>query len=134
MPVIETTPEMVKKAKAKGFYDHLEAGDMRAALDGLEAPCDLVLAADVLVYVGDLADIFAAVRSRLAPDGAFAFTAQRAASGDYVLGREQRYSHSRAYIADTARGARFKVELLEEVVTRQEAGADVPGLLAVLQG
>jgi predicted TPR repeat methyltransferase len=131
---VDLSPAMVKKAAAKGLYDHIEAGDMGAALADLKAPCDLVLAADVLVYVGDLAGIFAAVRAKLAPGGLFAFTVQLADSGAYILGREQRYSHSRAYIEDRARGAGFKTALREDCVTRQEAGKDVPGLLAILQG
>lgn len=127
---VDLSPAMVKKAEAKAIYDHLEAGDMTAALAAIETPCDLILAADVLVYVGELAPLFAAVRPKLA--GLFAFTVQRADGGDYSLGREQRYSHSRAYVERCAASAGFKVALLEETVTRQEAGKDVPGLAAVL--
>lgn len=129
---VDLSPAMVRKAEAKGIYDHLEASDMSAALEALDEPCELIVAADVFVYVGELADLFKAVRRRLVPGGVFAFTVQRADSGDYALGREQRYSHSRAYIENTARATGFKVEVLEDVVTRQEGGKDVPGLIAVL--
>ncbi len=129
---VDLSPAMVKKAEAKKIYDHLEASDMSAALLALVEPCELILAADVLVYVGDLAEVFATVRGKLVPGGLFAFTVQRAESGDYALGREQRYSHSRAYIERCADAADFEVALMEDVVTRQEAGKDVPGLVAVL--
>ncbi len=129
---VDLSPVMVKKAEEKKIYDHLEAGDMGTAVASLDDPCELILAADVLVYVGDLAPLFALVRDALVPGGLFAFTVQRAGSGDYALGREQRYSHSRAYIERCADAADFEVALIEDVVTRQEAGKDVPGLLAVL--
>lgn len=129
---VDLSPAMVKKAQAKKIYDHLEAGDMGAALWALEEPCELILAADVLVYVGDLTGLFAAVRSKLSVGGLFAFTVQRAGSGDYALGREQRFSHSRGYLERCADAADFEIALLEDVVTRQEAGKDVPGLVAVL--
>lgn len=130
---VDLSSAMVRQAVGKGIYDHLEAGDMAAALRALNAPCDLILAADVLVYVGDLAALFDSARRQLVPDGLFAFTVQRAADGDYTLGPEQRYSHSRAYVERCAVAAGFKVETIEEVVTRQEAGKGVPGLAVILR-
>lgn len=129
---VDLSAAMVRQAVGKGLYDHLEAGDMAAALRALHTPCDLIIAADVFVYVGELAPLFTMVRHQLIPGGLFAFTVQRADEGDYTLGREQRYSHSRAYIERCAEGAGFKVALLEDVVTRQEAGKSVPGMAIVL--
>jgi predicted TPR repeat methyltransferase len=129
---VDLSPAMVKKAEARKIYDQLEAGDMTAALLALAEPCDLILAADVLVYVGDLTALFTIVRRKLVVGGLFAFTVQRAESGDYALGREQRYSHSRAYLERCADAADFEVALMEDVVTRQEAGRDVPGVMAIL--
>ena len=119
---------MVKGAERKGIYDQLVVGDMLAMLNETRA-CDLILAADVLTYLGDLAPVFAAVRGKL--DGLFAFTLQRCKEG-FVLGPEQRFSHSRAYIERAAADAGFKVVTLEEASSRQEKGEDVPGLVAVL--
>lgn len=129
---VDLSAAMVRQAVGKGLYDHLEAGDMAAALRALQKPCDLIIAADVLVYVGDLAPLFTVVRRQLTPGGLFAFTVQSADGGDYTLGREQRYSHSRAYIERCAESAGFNVAVLEDVVTRQEAGKNVPGIVIVL--
>lgn len=126
----DLSPEMVKKARAKGIYDEIAAQDLRAGLAALAAPCDLVIAADVLVYVGDLVPVFAAVREKL--DGAFALTLQKGACETYALGPEQRYGHAPAYVRAVAQETGFRVALLEDAVTRQEAGKDVPGLVAVL--
>ena len=129
---VDLSPAMVKVAAQKNLYDDLHSGDMLQAVTALRTPCDLMLAADVLVYCGDLAPLFAAVRAALTINGVFAFTVQRADSGRFTLGPEQRFSHSPAYIADLAVLSGFTVLILEDVVTRQEKGIDVPGLIAVL--
>ena len=104
---------------------------MLAALKTVE-PCDLMIAGDVLVYCGDLAPIFKAVRAKLMPDGVFAFTLQRSEGEDYVLGVEHRFSHARDYVARVAQETGFAVRKIEDTVCRQEKGVDVPGLLVVL--
>ncbi len=130
---VDLSPAMVRLAEDKRIYDDLRTGDMARALKELGAPCDLIMAADVLVYCGDLAPLFAAVKNALTVGGLFAFTVQRAESGTFSLGPEQRFSHSRAYIADLAAAAGLTVIILGNAVTRQEKGADVPGMIAVLR-
>jgi predicted TPR repeat methyltransferase len=127
---VDLSPAMVRVAEQKRIYDFLESGDMLRAVTALPAPCDLMLAADVLVYCGDLAPLFKAVARK--STGLFAFTVQRTEAGTFSLGPEQRFSHSRAYISDLAAEVGFTVLTLEDAVTRQEKGADVPGLVVVL--
>ena len=129
---VDLSPAMVRLAEQKRIYDELRTGDMTRALEDLDAPCDLVIAADVLVYCGDLAPLFAAVKSALTADGLFAFTVQRADSGTFVLGPEQRFSHGREYVADLAAATGLAVALLDNAITRQEKGVDVPGMIAVV--
>lgn len=127
---VDLSPAMVRVAAQKRIYDFLESGDMLKAVTALPQPCDLMLAADVLVYCGDLALLFQTVAQKCT--GLFAFTVQRAERGTFSLGPEQRFNHSRAYILELAAAAGFTVLTLEDTVTRQEKGVDVPGLLAVL--
>ena len=129
---VDLSAAMIKGATDKKIYDQLIVGDMTAALEGLEADCDLSVAADVLTYVGNLAALFAAVGQRLAPNGLFAFTVQRHDGEGFVLGQEHRFSHSRGYIEALSKTG-FKVLKLDEAVSRQEKGVDVPGLVAVLR-
>jgi predicted TPR repeat methyltransferase len=126
---VDLSPAMIKRAVAKNLYDQLELGDIMVGLKNLAEPCDLIIAADVLVYVGELAPLIALARCKTK---ALAFTVQRAESGTYCLGREQRYSHSRDYLMDCALQADFAIAYMEDAITRQEAGRDVPGLVAVL--
>ncbi len=122
---VDLSAAMVKGAEAKAIYDQLVVGDMLVAL-AETAPCDLIVAADVLTYFGDLASVFTAVRAKLT--GVFAFTVQRCDGDGFLLGAEHRFSHSRAYLETLAAAKGFKVLKLEEAVSRQEKGVDVPGL------
>ena len=132
---VDLSAAMIKGARDKNIYDQLMVGDMTVALDDLTEPCDLIVAADVLTYVGDLAVVFAAVEQRLALAGLFVFTVQRHdGNGDgFVLGEEHRFSHSRTYIETLAAQSAFDVLVLKPAVSRQEKGVDVPGLVAVLR-
>jgi predicted TPR repeat methyltransferase len=130
---VDLSTRMVAEAERKGVYDHLVVGDMVAHLAQATSLFDLIVAADVLVYLGALNDVFRAVRAKIAADGVFAFTVQRAEAGDFGLGREHRYSHSRAYVSACAARTGFKIAALTDGVFRKEKGMPVPGLLALLQ-
>ena len=130
---VDLSPVMIKHAGRKALYDALTAGDMVATLDTLDTPCDLIVAADVLTYVGDLTGVFEAVRRRLTASGLFVFTVQRDEGTGFTLGTEHRFNHGRGYIEKLATQTGFKTLTLENAVSRQEKGADVPGLVAALQ-
>jgi predicted TPR repeat methyltransferase len=72
----------------------------------------MVLAADVLVYIGDLTPSFAQIARVLASGGLFAFTAQMHDGEGYLVGADTRYAHSKKYIEETARQVGFSMRLL----------------------
>src|SRR5262249_17821560 len=83
---VDLSPAMVAAAGRKAVYDELAVGEMVAFLSSAAAIFDLVIAADVLVYLGDLAPLLAAVAARMAAGGLFAFTLQRHDGAGFVLG------------------------------------------------
>lgn len=135
---VDLSEAMVAQARARGIYDALTVGDIADVIAAADAArgggCgyDLLLAADVLVYLGDLDPLFAAARVALVPGGLFAFTVERHEGEGYVLQASLRYAHARACLRELAARHGFAVRLLEDAVTRRDAGRDVPGLLAVL--
>lgn len=130
---VDLSPAMLEKARALGLYAALEAGEMGAALGAMPAGgLDLVIAADALCYVGDLAPIFHAARAALASGGLFAFTLETH-EGEGVLLRETlRYAHAEAYVRALAQDVGLDVVLLERASTRSEKSVPVPGLVGVL--
>jgi predicted TPR repeat methyltransferase len=131
---IDLSAAMIDEARRKALYDRLETGELvefLAAEAIAEARYDLVVAADVLVYVEDLAAVAAAVRRVLAPGGLFGFTVETHA-GDGVLLRESlRYAHGAAHVRAAMADAGLNLAHLAEVATRIERGEPVAGLLGV---
>ena len=74
---IDLAAGMVAEAGRKQVYDALGRAELSAHLAAHPGGLDVVTAADVLNYCGDLAPIFAAVATRLVPGGLFAFTVER---------------------------------------------------------
>ena len=127
---IDLSPAMIEKARARALYDDLQVGDVLA----VSGSYDLAVAADVLVYLGDLSMVMTKVAQALRPGGWFAFTVERAGDGDdWVLGAKSRFAHSARYVRQAAAAAGLSVLILDDVSTRSEAGQPVPGLLAVVQ-
>ncbi|MBI1212691.1 MAG: methyltransferase domain-containing protein [Alphaproteobacteria bacterium] len=129
---VDLSSGMLTKAATLSLYEKLlvaDIEDLPADLTGF----DLVVAADVLVYVGDLSKVFAQVRNALKPQGLWAFTSERMGTGDFELGPKRRYRHSEAYVRSLAQSYGFEVASLVECVTRYDAGMAVPSLAAVLR-
>ncbi len=123
---------MLKRAAGRRVYDRLAAGDVVALMAAEpENGFDLVLAADLMPYVGALAPLFAAVARVLAPGGAFAFSAERHDGAGFVLGEALRYRHAPSLIAEAAEAAGLAVLAVEPVSLRRERGVPVPGLIAL---
>jgi predicted TPR repeat methyltransferase len=93
---------------------------------------DLIIAADVLVYIGNLAPLFTQIARVLASGGLFAFTAESHNGDGYVIGGETRYAHSREYIEATACEVGPSMLLLNLASTRRNKRAAVPGFIGVI--
>ncbi len=131
---IDLSAAMIEEARRRALYERLVSGELveyLAAEAAAPVRYDLVVAADVLVYIEYLAVVAAAVRRVLAPSGLFAFTVETHA-GDGVLLRESlRYAHGAAHVRAAMASAGLDLLQLAEVSTRTERGEPVPGLLGV---
>jgi predicted TPR repeat methyltransferase len=130
---IDLSPRMVDKARQRGVYDELIVGEIVAALLKRPTAYDLVLAADVLSYFGDLRSLFIAVRDCLQSDGLFVATVEKGAEARYTASKTGRYQHGETYLRKRAAEAGFDVAALEEVDLRQEEGRPVRGYVFALR-
>lgn len=128
---VDLSPAMIEKAKLRGIYDDLAVADLESALKQAGPSYDLILAADTLVYLGDLAPVFAAAAARLAPDGFFLFTTESAQAG-YELGQKRRWRHSESYLRQTAQQAGLDVAGLLQAAPRRENSQPVAGFAVAL--
>ena len=132
---IDLSEKMLEKARDTGLYDELACADIVAWLDGRQAEWELVLAADVLVYIGELGTLLGRVARALRPGGRFAFSvetpAQESGAG-YAITASNRFAHTPAYVRACAAAAGMTVDEQRGAVLRQEHGADVAGMLFLL--
>ena len=122
------------------MYDELLECDAVACLCRRgAAAADLVFAADVLVYMEALDDLFAAVATGLAPNGLFAFSTE-AAEDDECAGRgwilreaTERTAHSAPYLRRLVSQHGLSLLSLEDATLRVDGGQSVPGHIIVAQ-
>ena len=130
---IDLSPAMIEKARARDVYDSLIMGDIETALNG---EYDLILAADTLVYLGDLGPVFAAAADHLAPGGFFLFTTEAKEgprdSPGFELGPKRRWRHGEAYLREAAKAAGLSVAGLVSASPRTESHQPVSGFAVAL--
>ncbi|HEX4293761.1 MAG TPA: methyltransferase domain-containing protein [Rhizomicrobium sp.] len=127
---IDLSPVMIEKARARGIYDRLAVADIETA-EGA-ARYDLLLAADTLVYLGDLTRIFTAAAESLRAGGFFLFTVESKTDEGFELGPKRRWRHSEPYLRHEAAHAAFAVAGLVACAPRAEAGQQVEGFAVAL--
>lgn len=129
---VDLSPRMLDKARARGIYDALAVGEVVEALRGRAEDWDLLIAADVFVYLGDLTAVLQAAAAALRPGGVLLFSVERADGGHFMLGSAGRYAHTADYIRERAASAGLRLVAERAAVLRRNFGADVPGLLFAL--
>ena len=131
---VDASAAMLEAARASGAYRALAHGDLLAWLQADTAPADLIVAADVFIYVGPLDAVFAAAAARLAPGGRFAFSVEQADTGrELQLRPSLRYAHSVELIQRLAAAHGLSVQAIEAGPIREEQGRAVMGWYAWLQ-
>ena len=128
---VDLSPNMLEIARQKKLYDELVAADAVTYLQQLSASFQLMVAADVLVYFGDLSLLLAAAAGALAAGGYFVFNVEMSAEHDFVLTLSGRFAHHRAYLERQAALHGFAILKIEQTVLRYQAEEPVSGYLCV---
>ncbi len=132
---VDLSPNMVRRALARNLYASVEAGELTAFLSARpDSSADLIVAADVFVYVGDLADVFGHAARVLAVAGRLAFTVEGGLPGEqFALQPTQRYAHDDGYVRTLAASNGLEVVHSSAESIRTERGEPVGGRLFVLE-
>ena len=132
---VDLSPKMIAQAERTGLYGGSRSTTCwRFCRRQDDASADLVIAADVLVYLADLAPMLRGSRracSRAADCSAF--TVETHDGEGVILGEKLRYAHGADHVRAALAQAGLAATTSAAVSTRTEAGAPVPGLLVVAQ-
>ncbi|MFY9513703.1 MAG: methyltransferase domain-containing protein [Rubrivivax sp.] len=132
---VDLSARMVEKAQARGLYRQVLQADLVQHLQSTEQRYALVVAADVFIYLGDLAAAFAGVQRVLQPGGLFALSLEQAGGEvqDFELRPSLTYGHAAAYVRRLAATQGFELLDLRADTLREDQGQPVPGWLAWLR-
>jgi predicted TPR repeat methyltransferase len=129
---VDLSPRMIERSRATGLYAELDVADMLQGLHARpDASADLILAADAMVYVAELAPVLNEASRVLVSGGLLAFTTEAHGGEGVIIGHGLRYAHADAYVRAVVESAGLKLSLLEDRSARNEDGTPVPGLVAV---
>jgi predicted TPR repeat methyltransferase len=135
---VDLSPGMVNRAQASGHYRQVWQADIHDAMEQAhraEDQYDLIVSADVFIYVGALERAFQLAARVLRAGGGLAFSLEEWASGpeNYVLRPSLRYAHSLAYIRRLASDHGFQILRADKDLLRHDHGKAISGLFCILQ-
>ncbi|MFH1217387.1 MAG: tetratricopeptide repeat protein [Pseudomonadota bacterium] len=132
---VDLSTKMLQKAAGKNIYHRLVSEDVVAFLKSCDELFDLVIAADLFIYIGELDRLFQMVHDRTSDDAFFVFSIERAEDGcrDYELRVSGRYAQSIVYIERLAEEFGFVIDGNLEENIRKEQGKWIGGNIFVLR-
>jgi len=131
---VDLSKEMLSRAELTGTYDKLIADDILEFLQNCNDKFDLVVSADVFIYVGELRNIFMDLARVIKAGGLFCFSVEKNASSSFALSpKTLRFSHSKEYIGELASTHNFIIQRILERPIRQENHVDIDGYCFLLK-
>jgi predicted TPR repeat methyltransferase len=131
---VDLSPRMLEIAAKRGIYAGLLLADVQEALASSPAAhFRAVLAADVFIYIGDLADVFREVARVLEPGGLFAYSVEVLGEGSYQLQRTGRYAQNLGYLRDLAARSSLRELRADSVDIRRQQSGFAAGRLLLLE-
>ena len=127
---VDISENMISEAKKLDIYDTLIVGDIVEKLNASQDKFDLLLALDVLIYIGDVQSIFKAVHKSCEPDSLFVFSVEIQDENGYSLLKSSRYAHSDEYIMKQSNGL-FDLVNSQNVRLRKEGENWIEGKVYV---
>jgi predicted TPR repeat methyltransferase len=129
---VDLSPAMLAEAKKRALYDELINAEVVSMLRGRKDEFDLIVAGDVLIYVGDLVDFMPAAAAALRSGGILACSIETYDGNGFILHNEERFAHSIQYMRDMAAMSGLKEISATAVPIRRNANVDVPGYIVLL--
>lgn len=114
---VDISGKMLAQAKEKGIYDNLVEAEINQFLQQNKASYDLIIAADVFPYFGELDTLFYTIHQHLKLGGYFIFTTEISATTFWSLETSARFSHHPDYIQKLAEQNQFKIVKQEKITS-----------------
>ena len=128
---VDISKKMLFEAK-KNIYNKLLNIDIITFLENEKLNYNLLIFADVFIYVGELKKIFQLIKSKNKIYGSLVFTIELNENKDYFLEKSGRFSHSQKYIENLASMNSFKISHFQQIKLRKESEEFIKGALVII--
>ena len=129
---VDLSEKMVAIAEKKEIYTRLVVMDLLDFLKESDQSFDLLLAADVLTYLGKLDDIFHWTYQKSCHGAHFCFSTEKTERTGFHLGKTGRFQHGLEYLRNSASTAGWRVLAQQQTNLRREKGNWIVGNLLIL--
>jgi len=137
---VDLSPRMCAAAEASGFYTRVVAGELVAALEAEAGPFSLAIACDTVIYLGDLAPLFAALAAKMPHGGWFVFSTEKSDGASeeaqrrgFEIGPTRRFRHTETYLREVAPRFGFEIASLDRDVLRTEKRVPVESFVCAMK-
>ncbi len=131
---VDLSPRMLDMARLRSCYDEYYALDVGEFALGSDRVFDIIIAMDVLPYIGDLDQFFKVTRNLMGAGSVFAFTVEKVDKGmDFQLGQDGRYKHKASYVRSMIEEQGYELLVEEEMLLRFDGGQPVKGFSYVIK-
>ena len=126
---VDLSANMLKLAKQKKLYSQLRQADIEIDFFEHKNTYDIILAADVLTYFGDLKNIFTGACFALQKNGIFVFSISKnsTSSDTWTQHLSGRFLHGENYIKNLLYSSGFSDVKFAPCILRKEGEKDVAG-------
>ncbi|WP_131783479.1 tetratricopeptide repeat protein [Legionella gresilensis] len=130
---IDISKKMLDWARPKGIYDKLIESEALTYLKAEKELYNLIVAADVLPYFGELSPLFQQISNHLETQGYFIFSTEISSTMPWQLQESARFSHHEKYLEQLAEANSLKMIFKKQIVARHQEGKPLPSWLIVMQ-
>jgi len=130
---VDLSQNMLDLAEKRNIYRSLIKQDIEVYLRHSDQHWNLIICADVLIYIGDLRSIIDEIAKRLAPTGRLGFSVESTHTYPYTADPATgRYQHHTDYLYELL-SKDFGTPVTREVQLRKNSGLPVRGTLIIAQ-
>ncbi len=130
---VDLSPRMLERCRRRSCYTELIERAVEPWLAETPDRFDLVLAGDVLIYIGDLRPVFSGVARVLESGGLFAFSTETTEQAEYELRPSGRYAHCLTSVDELLAESGLEVVARRPAVIRVERDKPLDGHLTLVR-
>lgn len=128
---VDLSRNMIKQASEKKIYSSLYVNEISKYIDSCDEHFKLILAADVLIYFGDLKPFFIKLTQIALPGTYLCFSTEKSTDQDFILRSSGRFAHGFEFVNQVCTQTGWKILKAEPAKLRKERFNWIEGMIYI---